>query len=255
MVHAMFASTPLPQFACCLFLDVDGTLIEFADDPAAVVADEALRALLRDLYVALDGAVALVSGRPIEFLDRLFAPLQLPAAGLHGAERRTAQGVRHTAPTTPLALARARGALAQLACAHAGVGLEDKGAALALHYRRAPRLAAQLRDALAGIASDLGPDYHLLEGDGVLEIKLRRFDKGGAVEAFMQESPFSGRLPVFVGDDLTDSDGMRRVEALGGWSVAVGDRVSGRVRLSDARAARAWLRGLAHDLQLRATSP
>ncbi len=235
----------MPPRACCLFLDVDGTLIEFADTPEAVIADAALRALLVDLYGALDGAVALVSGRSIDFLDRLFAPLQLPAAGLHGAERRTAQGLRHHPPPAAAALEQARGALARLVQAHPGANLEDNGAALALHYRRAPQFAPALRQAVAAIAAGLEADYHLLEGAQVLEIKPRGFDKGRAVEAFLREPPFAGRLPVFVGDDLTDRDGMRSVEAHGGWSVAVGERVSGRLRLADARAARRWLADLA----------
>ena len=83
----------------------------------------------------------------------------------------------------------------------------------------------------------------------LLEIKPRGFSKATAIQAFMKESPFIGRRPVFVGDDLTDQDGFGMVEAHGGISVGVGDLVQGQFYLPDVTAVRGWLQRIAdlHD--------
>ncbi len=113
----------------------------------------------------------------------------------------------------------------------------------------APQAEAAVRHSLAAIAKPLGSNYHIQEGNMVLEIKPRGFTKASAIKAFMRKPPFSGRRPVFVGDDLTDQDGFRMVEDQGGISIAVGDRVQGQYRFENAAAVRAWLQGIAelHD--------
>jgi len=193
----------------------------------------------------LGGALALVSGRSVEYLDALFAPLRLPSAGLHGVERRKATGAMHGASYTDSQLDRARTALRELVQTRAGTLLEDKGRTIAVHFRMAPQFESEVRDAVTAVASTLGSNYHVQAGSMMLEIKPRGFNKGGAVEAFMKEPPFSGRKPVYVGDDLTDLDGFRAAEVHDGISIAVGDRIQGQYRLADPAAVRAWLQGIA----------
>ena len=234
-----------PALDLCLFLDVDGTLIELAETPFDAHAGADLKRLLGDVSARLCGAVALVSGRSIGYLDQLFAPLRLPSAGLHGVERRSASGAMHGASFNDLQLSSTRAALAALAQQHPGVLLEDKGRTLAIHYRLAPHLAADIGDAVTVLAAALEPQFHVQHGSMMLEIKPRRFNKGNSVKEFMHEPPFSGRRPVYIGDDLTDLDGFRAADDLGGVSIAVGDRVQARCHLSDPAAVHAWLRGIA----------
>jgi trehalose 6-phosphate phosphatase len=241
----MQSPAPTPSLDWCLFLDVDGTLIELAETPFDTIASDELKALLKSVAERLDGALALVSGRSIEYLDALFTPLRLPAAGLHGVERRKASGVMHGASFNDSQLDRARAALALLVQAHPGTLLEDKGRTVAIHYRMAPQFEPELRQAVTAIAAQLGPNYHVQSGIMMLEIKPRGFNKGGAVKAFLHEPPFSGRTPVYVGDDLTDIDGFRVVDDHGGISVAVGDRVQAQHHLDDPLAVRRWLEGIA----------
>jgi trehalose 6-phosphate phosphatase len=250
MLYAMFMQT-LPQFSLqwCLFLDVDGTLIALTDSPLDTFADQELKALLAQVAERLGGAVALISGRSIEYLDGLFDPLRLPAAGLHGVERRKASGVMHGASFVDAQLNPARKAVNALVHANPGTSMEDKGRTIAVHFRMAPECEAGIRESMAAIAKPLGSNYHIQEGNMVFEIKPRGFNKGSAIKAFMAEPPFSGRKPVFVGDDLTDQDGFRLVEDQGGISIAVGERVHCQYRLENAAAVRAWLQGIAalHD--------
>jgi trehalose 6-phosphate phosphatase len=229
----------------CLFLDVDGTLIELTDTPFDTRASEDLKHLLSAVSTRLGGALALVSGRSIEYLDALFAPMRLPSAGLHGVERRKASGGLHGAGFNDAMLDPARTALAALVQAHPGTLLEDKGRTVAVHFRLAPQFESNVREAVMAIATNLGSRYQVLSGNMMLEIKPRGFNKGASVKEFMQEAPFAGRLPVYVGDDLTDLDGFRAVDDQGGISIAVGNRVQAQYHLPDPAAVRAWLQGIA----------
>ena len=225
---------------CALFLDVDGTLLEFAPQPhLAGLPDGALETIER-LSDRLRGALALVSGRSLAQIDRLFAPLQLPAAGLHGQEFRGAPASPHTASAALDAFKRE--ALA-LAGRHPGVLVEDKGGTIALHWRNAPHSAGALRDLAQAHAARL-PDYRLQPGDHVVEIVPADVDKGRALRALLAHPPFRGRRPVFVGDDLTDEYGFAAANELGGWSVLVGAREPSHAShaLPDPRAVHAWLR-------------
>lgn len=235
----------------CLFLDVDGTLLEIAPTPGAVRVEESLKRLLLRVRDALDGAVALISGRPLEQLDELFAPTRWPAAGLHGLERRDAdQRIQYAGPQAP-ALADARVALADLARRSPGTLVEDKGRSLALHYRAVPGLESSLRREIHGIAARLGDRYHVLDGNCVFEVKPTAATKADAIRAFLAEPPFAARRPMFIGDDITDLDGFAAVESAGGISVAVGDRVQAQSRVASPRDVRALLADLA---ELRVTA-
>ncbi|SEL44049.1 trehalose 6-phosphate phosphatase [Pseudoxanthomonas sp. GM95] len=233
---------PPPALAdrCALFLDVDGTLLEFNDDPGAVgLPDGGLDTVTR-LSQKLDGALALVSGRPLAELDQVFAPLSLPAAGMHGQQLR---GAPETTRAVPGALAELRREATVLSHRYPGVRVEDKGGAIALHWRAAPQAAAALQ-ALAGrFIPQLG-GYRLQPGDQVLELVPADVDKGRAVRRLLGQPPFAGRVPVFVGDDLTDEYGFEAANSLGGWSVLVGRRPNSHAMyaLPDVTAVHAWLR-------------
>ncbi len=233
---------PLPAAGrCCLFLDIDGTLLDFASTPDSVRVDEPLRALLRQLDRICDGAVAFVSGRSISDIDELFEPLYFAAAGVHGCERRDSEGkwLRPAFRGAGLRdfLERIRSPVAALD----GVLVEDKGCAAALHYRRAPHLEGSLRAILQRFMNALPASYELFDGDHVIELKPSTHTKATAIEAFMQESPFSGRFPIFIGDDTTDQDGFAAIRRYKGMAIGVGQRVATDWRLPNPAAVRRWL--------------
>lgn len=239
---------PLLDDACALFLDVDGTLLEFASRPELVALPPNALDTLERISDRLCGAVALVSGRPLKELDALFAPLQMPAAGLHGHQFRGVEipdKQRHSD-----ALARLRREASQLAERYPGVVIEDKGSSLALHWRMSPAGEAPLR-ALAQEHLPQLQDFRLQPGDHVMELVPADVDKGRALHTLMSKPPFSGRVPVFVGDDLTDEFGFAAAHATGGWSVLVGTRESSCARFSlrDSSAVHQWLRSNTVPLQ------
>lgn len=235
------APPPLVPDTAALFLDVDGVLLDFAHAPDAVHVPAALVERLDELHAQLDGALALISGRSIATLDALFAPLTLPCAGLHGLERRNG-GDMHRLHADASGLDAVRAAALVVAARYPGALVEDKGIALALHWRAEPLAAADLQ-ALAASAAMRLPGYHLQPGDHVVELKPAGADKGVAIEAFLQESPFAGRTPVFAGDDLTDEHGFEAVNLRGGISVLVGTREPSAARhaLTDIVAVQRWL--------------
>jgi len=234
-----------PAINWALFLDVDGTLLPFAERPDLVRVSDRLKSAIESIGPRLEGAIALVSGRTIEDLDRLFQPLQLPAAGLHGLERRDAAGnMRHLGEVQELDHLREE--LAQLAERYAGVLLEDKGRALALHYRQCPEKADEITATVNALFESLSEGFRKIPGKMVIEIKPHLSDKGEAIAEFMEESPFSGRIPVFIGDDVTDEDGFAKINALGGHSVRVGNdrQTQARYHLVDVNGVVTWLEGL-----------
>jgi len=238
------APPPTPAGDWALFLDVDGCLLDFAAAPDDVRVPEGLVDAIAAWAQRLDGAVALVSGRSLDTLDALFPALHgLPAAGLHGLERRDANGNRQPPPSPPPALADIAEEARRVADGYPGAIVETKGPNLALHWRQAPQAVQALR-ALASAAIPRLPGYRLQAGDHVVELRPGGdADKGGAILAFLADAPFRGRVPVFLGDDLTDERGFAAVNARGGVSVLVGDRADSAARyaLPDPAAVRAWL--------------
>jgi trehalose 6-phosphate phosphatase len=228
-----------------LFLDVDGTLLEIAPRPDLVQIPSALPSLLRDLARQRGGALALISGRPLAELDRLFRPWHGAAAGLHGVERRRADGtldhrIDHAAAA---ALDRVRPRLAALARDRRGLILEDKGGTLALHYRAAPDCADEILAAAEALQREAGKALRLIAGKMVVEFQPRGADKGAAIAAFLAEPPFLGRLPVFVGDDVTDEDGFAEIDRRSGVAIRVGRPADTRAGygLPSVQSVRAWL--------------
>jgi trehalose 6-phosphate phosphatase len=215
---------PTLDLQAAVFLDVDGTLLEIAPRPELVRVPPGLPGLIACLAEERGGALALVSGRPLTQLDRLFDPWRGAAAGLHGIERRRADGAldRISDSASEAALSLVRPKLAALASDGSGLVLEDKGATLALHYRAVPRREAEIRAYAERLRDEVGPAVRLIAGKMVVEFQPRTANKGQAIAAFMAEPPFLGRRPVFVGDDTTDEDGFTEIRRRGGMAIRVG---------------------------------
>lgn len=230
---------PLTTPSTALFLDFDGTLVAFAETPDAVEVPSLIVALLGDLHVMLEGALAIVSGRQIDVLDRFLAPLRLPLAGEHGMQRRDAAGNRweQQCPDLDLVLEACNG----LAKDHPSLLVERKHAAVALHYRRAPGLEVLCRETLRTVLEGK-PQFEMLHGKFVVEVIPAGVNKGNAITAFMREHPFSCRVPVFVGDDTTDESGFCAVQSRGGSAIKVGPGPTlARHRLDSPQAVYEWL--------------
>lgn len=229
-----------------LFLDLDGTLVELAARPELIVVPEGLPQLLRSTADRYAGALAILSGRSHADLSAHFGLHGFAAATLHGLERRDAQGRLHRI-ADHRRLDGIRRQLSVCSVDYPGMWIEDKGGAIALHYRQSPGL----RTAIAEFARDLVgncTDLSLQPGDFVIEIKPTGADKGHALTAFLGEPPFVGRTPVMVGDDLTDEHAFAAADVNGGFGVIVGSRRPTRARFALASPARVidWLRAL-HD--------
>lgn len=225
-----------------LFLDADGTLLDFADDPDAVAPSAGLLETLDALREALGGALALVSGRPIEGLDRIFGRPEWAAAGQHGLERRDGRGDVTSMSVDRDELSRLRAAVHAVGDTLPGVRVEDKSWSVALHCRERPDYDAELARRAPEIVAAF-PGFELQPGNRVYEFKPRGMDKGIAVSRFLDEAPFRGRRPVYLGDDLTDEHAFALVNARGGASVRVGTRTptDAAFTLSSPAAVHAWL--------------
>jgi trehalose 6-phosphate phosphatase len=229
-----------------LFLDIDGTLLDLAATPQAVVVPDMLPGVLSALESRLDGAVALVTGRSLADVDRLFPNLRFTVGAQHGGEMRGPARQPRQEMTFVAALNRLRPRLETILPSWEGLLLEDKGRSLAIHYRKNPSVAYELKTIINRILAPEADALELLEGKCVFEIKPKSFNKGDVVRALMTVAPFKGRVPIFIGDDETDRAGMSAARAHGGCAIRVGDK---RDLLADGflpspAATRAWLREL-----------
>ncbi len=218
------AAIDLPRSA--LFLDIDGTLLDIAARPDAVRVPGGLAATIARLAAGTAGAVAFVTGRTIADVDRLFRPLRLACVGCHGAEfRGSPAGDIEIAASLPDAVRNTAMEIAQVA---PGVVIEDKGTAVALHYRLAPEQGPFVLRALIERQADFAAaGLQLMRGKCLVEIKPRGFNKGTGLDRLMRLSPFAGRMPVFFGDDTTDEDVFRILPEFGGRGFAVGRAIAG----------------------------
>ena len=230
---------PLPDRGCAVFFDFDGTLASLADHPQAVQVPEGLLRHLGSLTEWLGGAVAIVSGRPIADIDRFLDPLRLPVAGVHGAERRSADGHTRRLPVPDL---REAARLIEALCARdPRLLMEAKPGAIALHYRQADELEDRCLATMAEAVTRVD-GMALLRGKKVVELKPRRATKGAAVRAFLDERPFRLRRPWFFGDDVTDEGAFEAVQALGGTAVKIGEgETLAAHRLASPEALWTWL--------------
>ncbi|MFZ0325552.1 MAG: trehalose-phosphatase [Actinomycetes bacterium] len=233
-----------------LFLDVDGTLVEFERRPEHVRATEGLVLLLIEVAERLGGALALISGRPLSDLDRIFAPWKPYAAGVHGVQVRGPEGLRNHHPD-PAQLALLRLRADQVAQLLPGVWVEDKGVGVALHHRDAPDAAHALAVQVQSIVEQSRGTFEAQPGVLVQEIRPSGWDKGAAVRELMESPPFSGRRPVVVGDDLTDEHAFAAALSLGGTAVLVGSRraTAADSRLDSPSDVRGWLAELVEEVR------
>lgn len=228
-----------------LFLDFDGTLAPIVEHPDAVSVPIPTMNALASL--AKRGVLAIITGRSIVDIDRFLSPLELPVAGVHGLERRSADGTVHGVEISEEALKYVSNRLSEFVIRNPGLILESKRGSIALHFRQRPDLA----DVCTAIVAELTgshPQLHVLPGKMVLEIKAGVATKGDAICAFMQEDPFAGRTPFFAGDDVTDEEAFPAVSGFGGITVRIGKGVtSAQYRCPGPAAFSDWLTALAHS--------
>jgi trehalose 6-phosphate phosphatase len=239
---------PLPESTdgWALFLDIDGTLIDIAPTPDSIVVPPDLPSVLDRLCTRMDGALALLTGRSIETVDRLFAPALLPVAGVHGSEIRLSGSEISRAPPAP-ELAAIRVRLAVFASSHAGALLEEKGTAIAVHYRADPSLRDMVESEVRAAATAAHGNLVVQPGKMVFEIRPAHTDKGRALETFMRNEPFRDKRPLAVGDDVTDETMFQMAKHLGGGGLRVGNGIAGSAApfgFANPAAVRAWLAGL-----------
>jgi len=208
--------------AYALFLDFDGTLVDIVERPEAVVVDPALPDILFRLQGRLGGALAIVSGRPVAFLDRHFEPYHFDMAGLHGLEQRIGSKLHLCDPDEHPQLRRMVGRLSEAVADKAGVLIEDKGCSVAVHWRLAPQEKEFALGMAHAAVEALGSEYRLQCGKAVAEILPSAAGKGKVIERFLHAAPYRGRIPIFVGDDLTDENGFKTVNAWDGLSIRIG---------------------------------
>jgi len=241
---------PEPGARWALFLDFDGTLVPIVARPADVRWRPGPASRLRRLTARLNGALAVVSGRSIDNLRVILGMDTLYMAGLHGLEWSGSSDATADTPAPDAEIAGIAERIHAWARLHPGIEVEDKRLSVAVHYRRAPHLCSVVRETLAGLADEVGPRFTLQAGKMVLEIRLAGADKGTVIAQIMQREPFVDRLPVFIGDDLTDEAGFEQVNASGGISIKVGAGVTcARFRLSSVTDVWQWLKAVEDRLE------
>ena len=216
-------SLPLgPDSKWAVFIDLDGTLLDLCAKPERVVATHDIIRLLSALQLTFNGAVAVLSGRPIRDIDRILFPLQLPCAGLHGAERRSSDGKLWRLAIDETIVSKVRSAVARMGC-HPGVELEDKQTGFALHARPTLGWYEEMEASVAAIARQSHGVFRLLRGRNVIELVPRAANTGHALLAFLDEPAFADRRPLVFGDDATDADAFRAATERNGIAIGVGD--------------------------------
>lgn len=233
-----------------LFFDVDGTLLDIAANPDGVVVPPDLQHSLSVISRRLSGAMALVTGRAIAFIEERFPDYHGPIAALHGAEFRHASGlVELIEPSEHFLIAR--DFLRQAALRVSGLLAEDKGNAVALHYRAAPEKADLAHDLIEKASKLVGPDWTVQPGKMVFELRPAISDKGTALRRFMGEKPFAGRIPIAFGDDLTDLSMLKAATEWGGATAVVGRTIDlpHAARFANPGELRLWLSSIRGDGQ------
>ncbi len=223
------SSHNLPEidfFRDALLFDVDGTLLDLAPRPEDVHVPQSLRDTLEKLNRLCDGAVALVSGRKLAIIDGLFLPLSLTTIGAHGAELQRTPGGPIAQCAPPLA-ERVRNAFADLGNLDSRIVVEDKTYTLAFHYRAARDRSAELVRLAGERLKPFEPEFVMLCGKDIVEVKSAAFSKGTALRKLLAAPPFEGRRPIYCGDDTTDEDAFKMLTEFGGLGVSVGHKMAG----------------------------
>lgn len=217
-----------------LFLDFDGTLIDIAPSPHAIIVPPELPAVLMRLQLLLGGAIAIVSGRPVDDLQSYLAPADLDIVGEHGAVMKRRGGDVHPPQAAWPEAWNER--IAMFLAGHPGTEVERKAYSIALHFRRAPEAEHDALNLLRLFASEATGGFEILPAKMAFELKLSTTSKGKAITELMSEEPFRRRIPVFAGDDVTDEDGFIAVTAMGGVALRVDEAFGG-----EPERVRAWL--------------
>jgi trehalose 6-phosphate phosphatase len=196
--------------SAAVLLDFDGTLASIVDDPEEARPLPGVAAVLGDL-ASRYRLVAVVSGRPGSFLA---AHLDVPGVdrwGAYGLEHVVEGGVEVVPeavawqPRVSDAVARAR------ATAPAGVGVEDKGVTVTIHYRADPAREGWVRRFAAAVADETGLSVH----DAKMSVELRpplAIDKGTVVARLVAEAGVG--WACYIGDDIGDLDAFRALDAV-----------------------------------------
>lgn len=230
------------------FFDIDGTLVELAPTPSSITPHDDLPDLIGRLRDASHGAVSLITGRAVSDVDEFLPVPGVTVAGQHGFELRTAAG-KTQQRDVEADFETIRKELSQIIAKHRGLLAEYKGASVALHYRRAPALASYASRVMRSLKERHGHGLVIQRGKRVVELRPSGVDKGRAISHLMMMAPFKGRVPVFVGDDVTDEAGFDIVNTMGGHSVKVGrGRTRARWRLGSVDDVREWLTQAIEDL-------
>lgn len=231
---------PMALSGKSLFFDFDGTLVDLADTPDAVIVDAALIDLLERLAARLPGRMAIISGRAIDQLDRMLGAFaaDVAIAGSHGADLRV-PGIPHVPAGKPAMLADATAAMRTFADSY-GLLLESKSHGVALHYRLAPAMEPVALATAEEIATRTG--LTLQHGKMMVELRAPG-DKGRAIATLLATPAMAGTAPLFFGDDLTDEAGFAAAASAGGAGILIGEmRTSAALyRLPDVAALRAWM--------------
>jgi len=222
-----------------LFLDFDGTLVELAQTPDSIAVAEDLASNLAALSAALNGRLALVSGRAVGDLEKHLGPLPIAVAGSHGADIRSADGVILGDPAADIG-EDVRGAMRDFAETY-GLSIEEKAHGVALHFRQTPSKEAAAQDFAREIAN--ANDLAIKQGKCVVELVKKGANKGSAVKTLMANAPFNGAVPWFIGDDITDEDGFKACQNMHGGGIVVGKREETRAShaLANVSAVHQWL--------------
>jgi trehalose 6-phosphate phosphatase len=237
------AHSAAPRLA--IFTDFDGTLVEIADTPDSIDVPLSLPQALQRAAEELDSAFAVLTGREIGDIDKYLSPLVLPVAGAHGTQRRRADGTVEMADEASVHSAEEIAhAMEPLVLRHPALLIEAKDGTVALHFRQVPELEAACRIAMEEAINDV-PDFTLVPGKMVFEARPRGITKGTALRAFMNEEPFIGRTPIFIGDDTTDEDAFIAAQDLGGVGIKLGEGdTAARMRIANVASVHALIQGL-----------
>jgi trehalose-phosphatase len=239
-----------------LFLDYDGTLADFAPTPEHILPDPELLDLLAGLAGDPNIRVAVVSGRRLSHIQQLVPLPGILLAGTYGVELQMPRGERLDRldyDDLRPALADLKPKWEELIADRQGFFLEDKGWTLALHARfaatnEADRVLAAARRQAANAIEHCPPElFRLLGGHKFLEVGPRLANKGQAVDYLLNQHPWPGALPIFLGDDDKDEEAFSAVKALGGIAVLVAAETReshADFRLDSPQAARGWLNTL-----------
>ncbi len=199
------------------FLDYDGTLSRLASTPDDATPLPGTAALLQELARTPGTQVAVISGRPVNNLRRFLNVPGIFYVGIHGLEIQLPNGEIDLAEGTAMLRSLLPGikrSLQQSVGTRPGILLEDKGAALACHYRLASApdavTARQTVSNLARTYQRRGVRLSLTYGPEVAEIRPAYANKGKTVSALLTvHAP--NALPIYIGDDRSDEDAFNQL--------------------------------------------